>query len=114
MTEVERQKFLTEQARLRALYDQAVTDAKARTLKEMNCVSISIGVETGNEEYRINSLKKRIASSSFSTAYPAEELEELRNLNSITNQQIGTFIKNHEKILKVCLDHMRHPHGMTH
>lgn len=48
---------------------ETVTDAKARTLKEMNCVSISIGVETGNEEYRINSLRKNVTNKQIIKAF---------------------------------------------
>ncbi|MHA1169654.1 MAG: HEAT repeat domain-containing protein, partial [Candidatus Hodarchaeales archaeon] len=52
---------------------------------------------------RISALKKRIASNSFTTAYPAEDIDELRKLDSNTQKHIGTFIKNHEKIaIKTC------------
>ncbi len=37
----------------------AVTEAKAQLLKEMNCAEVWIGVETGNEEFRMNILKKK-------------------------------------------------------
>lgn len=36
-----------------------VTESNAKLLKQMNCVSISIGLESGNEEYRKNILNKR-------------------------------------------------------
>lgn len=39
---------------------QTVTERKAELIKEMGCVSISLGCESGNEEFRFNILNKRV------------------------------------------------------
>jgi radical SAM superfamily enzyme YgiQ (UPF0313 family) len=40
-------------------YPPYVTEEKVKLVKELNCVSIGLGVETGNEELRRNVLKKK-------------------------------------------------------
>ena len=47
---------------------QSVTLSKVKLLKEMNCKSISIGVETGNEEYRMKYLQKNDSNKQITNA----------------------------------------------
>lgn len=47
---------------------QSVTLTKVKLLKEMNCKSISIGVETGNEEYRMKYLQKNVSNKQITNA----------------------------------------------
>lgn len=48
---------------------QSVTYNKIKCLKEMNCQSISIGIETGNEEYRIKYLNKTATNKQIINAF---------------------------------------------
>lgn len=48
---------------------ETVTEEKARALKEMNCVSISLGVETGNEKFRYEVLNKRVSNETILRAF---------------------------------------------
>ena len=42
-----------------------ITDERAKLLKDMGCARISIGLESGNEEYRMNRLNKRFTNQQF-------------------------------------------------
>jgi len=48
---------------------QSVTRNKVRYLKEMNCQSISIGIETGNEGYRLRYLNKTATNEQIINAF---------------------------------------------
>lgn len=48
---------------------QSVTHNKIKLLKEMNCQSISIGIETGNEEYRLRYLNKKATNKQILDAF---------------------------------------------
>ncbi len=50
---------------------ESITDETARLLKDMNCKSVSIGLETGSEDLRDRILNKRTKNSTFARAFKA-------------------------------------------
>lgn len=70
----------------------SINEEKVKLLKEMNCVNIGLGVETGNEKLRKNVLNKNIPDSHYAKAY------ELINSAGIRSAAQIMFGLPHEKI----------------
>lgn len=65
---------------------ETITDENIKLLKYMGCDRISIGLESGNEQYRINTLKKTFTNDQF---YDAMEVLNDNRLNVTINNMIG-------------------------
>lgn len=59
---------------------QSVTEEKAYLLKEMGCVSVSVGVETANEEYRKKYLFRKQSNKTVVTAFERLRKNGLRTV----------------------------------
>ncbi|SVB39342.1 uncharacterized protein METZ01_LOCUS192196 [marine metagenome] len=62
---------------------QMVSKEKVRCLKEMNCQSISVGVETGNEELRLNTLNKKATNENILNAFHIINSFDIRTVSFI-------------------------------
>ena len=60
---------------------QTVTFEKARLLKKMNCVSVSVGVESGNEDFRYKTLNKTVRDKSILEAFSHLNRFEMRTVS---------------------------------
>jgi anaerobic magnesium-protoporphyrin IX monomethyl ester cyclase len=62
---------------------QNITVSKVKLLKAMNCQSISIGVETGNESYRLKYLNKRATNNHILSAFKTINEHNIRTVSFI-------------------------------
>jgi radical SAM superfamily enzyme YgiQ (UPF0313 family) len=62
---------------------QSATYKKVKYLKEMNCQSISIGIETGNEEYRLKYLNKKATNKQIIEAFHTIHKFDIRTVGFI-------------------------------
>ncbi len=62
---------------------QAVTPERIRCLKEMNCQSISIGIETGNEQFRLKYLNKKATNKVIINAFHTVQKFNIRTVGFI-------------------------------
>lgn len=62
---------------------QVVTYNKIKYLKEMNCQSISIGIETGNESFRLKYLNKRATNKQIINAFHTVHKFDIRTVGFI-------------------------------
>jgi len=62
---------------------QMVSKEKVRLLKEMNCQSISVGMETGNEDLRLNTLNKKATNDVIRNAFHIINSFDIRTVSFI-------------------------------
>ena len=77
--------------------DKLIDEESIRLLKETGCVTIGIGVEVGNENVRMNLLNKKIANSTYRTAF---ENCHKHNLRANANIIIGLPFETEENIFE--------------
>ena len=72
-----------------------ITEENCKILKEMNCDRISIGLESGNENYRMNVLKKKFTNEEFLKSI---EMLDKYGINATINTIIGLPDETREMI----------------
>jgi radical SAM superfamily enzyme YgiQ (UPF0313 family) len=77
--------------------DSLLDEGKVKMLKEAGCVTIGIGVESGNEEIRRNLLNKNISNSVYEKAF---DNCHKHNIRTTANVMIGLPFETEENIME--------------
>ena len=77
--------------------DSLINDEKVKKLKDAGCVTIGIGVETGNEEIRKNLLNKNISNEIYEKAF---DNCHKYNIRTTANIMIGLPFETEENIIE--------------